>query len=77
VGFALGLSLNSNADFSGWQAFASQRGIADLRSFVRVAYIHNASYVGGLIGLVIALVDLRRLKKRADKALSCTTALAS
>ena len=69
MGFALGLSLGSNADFSGWQSFASQRGIADLPSFVRVAYIHNASYVGGLIGLVIALVDLRRLKKRAEKAL--------
>jgi hypothetical protein len=76
VGFGLGLSLDSSADFSGWQAFASQRGITDLRGFVRVAYIHNASYLGGLIGLVIALVDLHRLKKRAIKALGSAPALA-
>jgi hypothetical protein len=76
VGFGLGLSLDSSADFSGWQAFASQRGITDLPSFVRVAYIHNASYLGGLIGLVVALVDLHRLKKRAIKALGSAPALA-
>ena len=68
VGFGLGLSLDSSADFSGWQALASQRGITDLRGFVRVAYIHNASYLGGLIGLVIALVDLHRVRRQADKA---------
>ena len=32
------------------------RGIVDVPSFVRVACIHNASYLGGLAGLVVALV---------------------
>jgi len=64
VGFGLGVSRDPKADFSGWQEFASQRGIVDLPSFVRVAYIHNASYAGSLIGLV----HLHRLKRQADKA---------
>jgi hypothetical protein len=68
VGLGLGVSRGPNADLSGWQEFASQRGIVDLPSFVRVAYIHNASYLGGLIGLVLALVDLHRVKRQADKA---------
>ena len=29
---------------------------------MRVAYIHNASYLGGLVGLVAAIIYLRRLK---------------
>ena len=28
-----------------------------------IAYIHNASYLGGLAGLIIALVALRRAKR--------------
>jgi hypothetical protein len=35
----------------------------DLPSFVRVAYIHNASYLGGLIGLVTAIIYLRKQKR--------------
>jgi len=31
----------------------------DLASFVRVAYIHNASYVGGLLGLIVAILYVR------------------
>lgn len=61
VGFGLGLLLGTNADYSGWQDFVQTRGIVDLPSFVRVAYIHNASYLGGLIGLMVALAYLRRL----------------
>ena len=66
LGYGLGLLLGTNSDFSRWQGFASQRGIVDLRSFVRVAYIHNASYLGGLIGLIIALLHLRRSKGKAS-----------
>lgn len=34
--------------------------IVDEWAFVRVAYIHNASYLGGLLGLLVALVTIRR-----------------
>lgn len=65
LGFGLGLLRGPNADYSGWQEYVLTHGVADLPSFVRVAYIHNASYLGGLFGLIIAVFDLRRLKQRA------------
>jgi len=62
LGFGLGLLRGPNADYSAWQEFVTARGIVDLPGFVRVAYIHNASYLGGFIGLILALVRLWRLK---------------
>jgi hypothetical protein len=35
----------------------------DLPSFVRVAYIHNAGYLGGLIGLILAIIYTRKQKR--------------
>lgn len=63
VGFLLGLRLGPDSDLSNWQNFTTTHGVVDLPSFVRVAYIHNASYVGGLIGLIVALFYLRRERK--------------
>ena len=57
-----GLSRLRGPDYSSWQDRASTLGILDLSSFVRVAYIHNASYLGGLVGLVVAIIYLRRLR---------------
>lgn len=42
-------------------------GVEDVPVFVRVAYSGNAGYVGGLIGLVGALVYLRRLLRTGSK----------
>ncbi len=64
VGFLLGLRLGPDSDLCAWQGFVTTRGVVDLPNFVRVAYIHNASYLGGLIGLIVALLYLRRLKQR-------------
>jgi hypothetical protein len=74
IGFGLGLLRGAKADFSAWRGFAETRGVLDLPSFVRVAYIHNASYLGGLIGLIIALVHLRRLKRTGDANLTFSQA---
>lgn len=63
VGFLLGLRLGPHSDLSNWQNFTTTRGVVDLPSFVRVAYIHNASYLGGFIGLIVALLYLRRERK--------------
>jgi hypothetical protein len=65
IGYELGLLRGPHADYSAWQRFASERGVMDLPAFVRVAYIHNAGYLGGLIGLVISMIYLRRLKRLA------------
>ena len=61
IGYVLGLLHGS--DYSGWEIMTSRLGIADLPSFVRVAYIHNAGYLGGLIGLVTAIIYLRKQKR--------------
>ena len=68
VGFLLGLRLGPESDLSNWQGFTTSRGVVDLPDFVRVAYIHNASYLGGLIGLIVALLHLRRQKNKVVPA---------
>ena len=55
VGFAYGLWRGPGADYSAWRTTLAYLHIEDPWSFVRVAYIHNASYLGGLIGLIVAL----------------------
>lgn len=63
LGYAYGLVRINTADLSGWQVVAEDRGVADLQAFVRVAYIHNAGYIGGLAGLVTAGWKIRRSSK--------------
>ncbi len=44
----------------GWQGFMGQLGVTRPEEFMTVAYIHNASYLGGLLGMVVGLVWLGR-----------------
>ena len=46
-----------------WDYTLAEHEVRDAVAFVRVAYIHNASYLGGLIGLIAALVWLFRKVK--------------
>ena len=55
AGFGYGLWRGPGAEYSAWRAMLDHLDIEDRWSFIRVAYIHNASYLGGLIGLVLAL----------------------
>ena len=59
------MGLYHSGDYSGWDDFCVPLGIVDVPGFVRVAYIHNASYLGGLIGLVGSIFYLRRMALRA------------
>jgi hypothetical protein len=65
IGYAIGIIRGPDADYSSWRWAFMQHGIEDEWAFVRVAYIHNASYLGGLIGLIAALIALR--PKRQEK----------
>jgi len=56
VGYLYGITQDPQPDNSGLAALAASLGISQVRDFVRVAYIHNASYLGGLIGLIFALI---------------------
>lgn len=59
AGYLYGLSRGPAADYSSWAWAIERFGITEAWPFVRVAYIHNAGYVGGLIGLIAALWLLR------------------
>ena len=62
AGFVVGYLLGAlhGPDYSAWEDLAKTLGILDVPSFVRVAYIHNAGYLGGLIGLIAAIIYVRR-----------------
>ncbi len=66
IGFAYGLWRGPQADYSSWSWAIQEFEITDTWSFVRVAYIHNASYLGGLAGLMIALVAVRPSRKKLE-----------
>ncbi len=59
-GYFFGLFLGG--DPAGWQEYCRVIGVEDADAFVRVAATHNASYIGGGIGLVAAVLDLVRLR---------------
>jgi len=65
VGFVLGVVPGFRSDDAAWKDLALALGVSDLPAFVRVAYIHNASYLGGLIGLIVAIAHVWRLKRVA------------
>jgi hypothetical protein len=62
LGYLFGLWRGPNADYSNWDWAFQQFDIADKWPFVRVAYIHNAGYLGGFIGVVAALITIRPTK---------------
>lgn len=62
IGYFLGI--HHSADYSYWQDMCLSLGVTDVPAFVRVAYIHNGGYLGGLVGLIAAIVFLLCLKKR-------------
>lgn len=48
-----------------WERMLAGRDVIDPVAFVQVAYIHNASYLGGLMGLIFALMWMRKARKSA------------
>lgn len=48
-----------------WERMLAGRDIIDPVAFVQVAYIHNASYLGALAGLIFALIWMRKARKSA------------
>lgn len=56
VGFGYGLCRGPGADYTAWRTMLDYLHVQDQWSFIRVAYIHNASYLGGVLGFILALV---------------------
>jgi hypothetical protein len=47
-----------DADYSNWESILTGHHVTDAPAFVRVAYIHNASYLGALAGFAVSVCGL-------------------
>ena len=63
IGCILGSIRAASGDFSAWRPLALSHGIEQIDRFVVVAYIHNAGYLGGLLGLILAIIYIVRSTK--------------
>jgi hypothetical protein len=61
IGALLGIAATCDGDLGGWSDLQQTMDIKDPRAFVIVAYIHAAGYLGALVGLVLAIVYVRRI----------------
>jgi len=59
LGALLGAA-QARGDLSTWQAWQQNLGLDDLHGFVVVAYLHWASYLGGVLGVLSAAVYVKR-----------------
>ena len=59
LGYLYGLWRGPNADYSAWQPTLQQYNVSDVWPFMRVAYIHNAGYLGALAGLLLTYIAIR------------------
>jgi hypothetical protein len=68
LGGASGLLLGywrTQASLEAWNEWQELLRLDDLRGFVQVAYLHAGSYAGALLGLLVALWQVRRIKHSA------------
>jgi hypothetical protein len=59
LGALLG-AVQAQRDARSWSSWESGLGLEDLAGFIIVAYLHWGSYLGGLLGVLVALIDVRR-----------------
>ena len=62
LGYGYGLWRGPKADYAGWMWATHELDVMDIYAFARVAYIHNAGYLGGLLGLLVAFIVIRPSK---------------
>ena len=63
-GYAWGRWRRGTGYDESWLDFTASLGVLDTPAFMTVAYIHNASYLGGVAGTVLSIVYLARARKR-------------
>lgn len=59
IAFRLAPASPEDARLQNWSPMLADYDITDALGFIRAGYIHNASYLGGLTGLITVLVWLR------------------
>ena len=60
IGWLLGQAVATNTNLSSWHAARDVLNLRDLPSFVVVAYIHNATYLGAALGTIVAVLKVIR-----------------
>ena len=63
-GFVYGIWRGPEGDYLDWEFATRHLGLSEIWPFARVAYIHNASYLGGLVGMIAALIFVRPTNRR-------------
>ncbi len=59
-GYLYGNLRGPEGDYSAWINVLDRLGVMNHWAFMRVAYIHNAGYLGGLVGLILTFVFVRK-----------------
>ena len=58
-GYLYGLWRGPDADYSAWGPTLQYYRVTDVWPFMRVGYIHNAGYIGALVGVLLTYVAIR------------------
>jgi hypothetical protein len=73
MGFAYGIWRGPEADYDVWSPIIRRHDIKDEWSFARVAYIHNASYLAGVVGTILAFILVHPGGQRRNRVKSQPT----
>lgn len=65
VGATLGM-VASRGDVSDWNEYQRFLDLQDLRGFIVVAYLHWASYLGGVAGIIVSARYVKAASKRSN-----------
>jgi hypothetical protein len=68
LGYLYGLWRGPDADYSAWDPVLQRYCVSDVWPFMRVAYIHNAGYLGALAGLLLTYIAIRPMKKKRQES---------
>ena len=66
LGYLYGLYQGPDSDYTAWNWAFQKYEISDRWSFMRVAYIHNAGYAGGAVGLALTYFFVQPGDGRAE-----------
>lgn len=65
-GLVVGMVRTSSADLRAWDEWQRALELTNLRGFVIVAHLHDASYLGWLLGLIAAAIYVRKNARRYE-----------
>ncbi|MDA7920179.1 hypothetical protein N9B73_00355 [Verrucomicrobiales bacterium] len=60
IGYCWGLYRRTTGHSEGWRDWMAELGVIDEKAFMTVGYIHNASYIGGSVGMFFGIMYLIR-----------------